>query len=61
MIATTNNLPFELRLKMASAVIDAQVKRAKPTNQQCMLNGLWSRWINSNVLGNRPSVPEVSP
>lgn len=61
MITTTNNLPFELRLKMASAVIDAQLRRAKPANRQAVMNGLWARWINSNVLGNRPSAPEVQP
>lgn len=59
MISTTNNLPFELRLKMASAVIEAQVKRAKPVNQQCLLNGLWARWINDYALHNKATAREA--
>ena len=58
---TTNTLPFDMRLKMASAVIDAQIRRAKPANRQAMTNGLWARWINSNVLGNRPAPQEPQP
>lgn len=61
MISTTNELPFELRLKMASAVIDAQVQRAKPTHQQSLLNGLWARWINDYALHNKAAAREVKP
>lgn len=51
-ISTT--LPFELRLKVAQAMIEAQLQRAKPVNRQTLMNGLWSRWINHNVLGKKP-------
>lgn len=52
----TTTLPFEQRLKVAQATIDAQLQRAKPANRQTLLNGLWARWINHNVLNNDPAL-----
>lgn len=52
----TTTLPFEQRLKVAQATIDAQLQRAKPANRQTLLNGLWARWINHNVLHNSPAL-----
>lgn len=45
----TNTLPFEQRLKMAQAVIDAHLQRAKPAHRQILLNSMWARWINRTV------------
>lgn len=52
----SSTLPFEQRLKMAQATIDAQLQRAKPANRQSLLNGLWARWINHNVLNHKPTL-----
>jgi hypothetical protein len=56
MINTTHTLPFEQRLKMAQATIDAHLTRAKPAHRQVLLNGLWARWINHFVLNNKPAL-----
>lgn len=61
MITTTNTLPFEQRLKMAQATIEAQLQRAKPANRSAMLAKLWVSWINSNILDEKPTVRGGQP
>ncbi|QTR53127.1 hypothetical protein [Thiothrix unzii] len=57
----TNTLPFEQRLKMAQAVIDAHLQRAKPAHRQILLNSMWARWINRTVFNHKPTLREVKP
>lgn len=59
MITTTNNLPFEQRLKMAQAVIESHLQRAKPSHRQILLNSMWSRWINRNIMNSKPTLRGV--
>ncbi|EIJ33365.1 hypothetical protein [Thiothrix nivea] len=62
MITTTNTLPFEQRLKMAQATIEAQLQRAtKPANRSALLAKLWVSWINSNILDVQPQAWRVKP
>lgn len=61
MITTTNTLPFEQRLKMAQATIEAQLQRAKPANRSALLAKLWVSWINSNILDEQPTVKGGKP
>lgn len=52
-------IPFEQRLNMAQATIDTLLQRAKPAHRQCLLNSLWARWINQNILGKKPALRAV--